>query len=162
MFFGPEFFKKSCYIWNQHPWICLITKYCEIKKMPKFGTKSALFAYFWPRILKNYCHYWIQHPSICLTGKFCEETKMLKFGTKNTFWGVFLTKDALFEYFWAQIFKQNYWHIWNQQPWICLIAKYLEIIKCLNLRQKVPYLEIFGLEFLKTIVTFEISPSELV
>ena len=25
-------------------------------KMPKFGTKNALFGYFWARILKNYCH----------------------------------------------------------------------------------------------------------
>ena len=31
-------------------------KYCEIMKMPKFGTKNALFAYFLARISKNYCH----------------------------------------------------------------------------------------------------------
>ena len=38
---------------------------------------------------------------------------MPKFGTKN----------ALFAYFWAGIWKQ-YCHIWNQQPWICLIANF--------------------------------------
>ena len=25
-------------------------------KLPKFGTKNALFGYFWARILKSYCH----------------------------------------------------------------------------------------------------------
>ena len=75
-------------------------------KMPKFGTKSALFGYFWARILKNYCHIWDQHPQICqkwvfnsyskfqclrisVIAKFCEETKMPKFGTKNALLGIF-------------------------------------------------------------------------
>ena len=105
----------SCHIWNQNPWICLIAKYCEIMKMPKFGTKNALFVYFWASILKNYCHIWNQHPQICLIAKFCEETKMLKFGTKN----------ALFGYFWARILK-NYCHIWNHHPQICLFVKFHE------------------------------------
>ena len=61
----------------------LIVKYCELIKMPKFGTKSALYGYFDARILNNYCHIWNQHPGRCLTAKFCEETKMFKFGTKN-------------------------------------------------------------------------------
>ena len=32
---------------------CLTAEYREIMKMPKFGTKSALFGYFWARILKK-------------------------------------------------------------------------------------------------------------
>ena len=104
--FGQDFYKNYCQIWNQHPWICLIAKYREIMKMPKFGTKSALFGYFWARILKNYCHIWDQHPQICqkwvfnsyskfqclrisVIAKFCEETKMPKFGTKNALLGIF-------------------------------------------------------------------------
>ena len=43
---------------------------------------------------------------------------MPKFGTKN----------ALFAYFWAKIFK-NYCHIWNQHPQICLLAKFSEKTK---------------------------------
>ena len=27
-------------------------------RMPKFGTKNALFGYFLARILKSYCHIW--------------------------------------------------------------------------------------------------------
>ena len=73
----------SCHIWNQNPWICLIAKYCEIMKMPKFGIKSALFGYFWARILKNYCHIWNHHPQICLFVKFHEKTIKPKFGTKG-------------------------------------------------------------------------------
>ena len=31
-------------------------KFREKMKMPKFGTKNALFGYFGARVLKNYCH----------------------------------------------------------------------------------------------------------
>ena len=40
----------------------------------------------------------------------------------------FLTKNALFLYFWPRILK-NYCHIWNQHPQICLFAKYHAIMK---------------------------------
>ena len=36
-----------------HPQICLFAKFHRKTKMPKFGTKNALFGYFWARILKN-------------------------------------------------------------------------------------------------------------
>ena len=53
-YFGARIILKNfCHIWNQHPWICLIEKYCEIRKMSKFETKSALFGSFWARILKT-------------------------------------------------------------------------------------------------------------
>ena len=65
-------------------------------KMPKFGTKNALFGYFWATILKNYCLIWSQHPRNGLFAKFCEIMKMAKFVTRNTFLG----------YFWARTFKK--------------------------------------------------------
>ena len=59
--------------------------------MPIFGTKKILLGYSWARILKAYCRILNQQPKICQTGKFCKKTKMPKFVTKN----------ALFGYFWA-------------------------------------------------------------
>ena len=49
--FELEFVKNYCHIWNQHPQIMLIEKFCEKAKILKFETKSALFKYFWARIL---------------------------------------------------------------------------------------------------------------
>ena len=48
-------------------------------------------------------------------------------------------------------FEVNYFHVLNQHPGICLIAKFCKkkIKKCLNLEPKMPYLSIFGLEFEK-------------
>ena len=40
----------------------------------------------------------------------------------------FVTKNALFGYFWARILK-NYCHVSNQHPQICLNAKFREKIK---------------------------------
>ena len=94
--FGLEFKKKKCHIWNQHPWICLIAESREIMKMPKFGTKNALFGYFWTKFWKNVCHIWNQHLQISEIVKFCKETKMSKFGNKN----------ALFGYFWARFLEK--------------------------------------------------------
>ena len=34
----------------------IIAKFRKIIKIPKLGTKNALFGYFWAGILKNYCH----------------------------------------------------------------------------------------------------------
>ena len=44
--FGIEFEKNYFHIWNQHLRIGLITKFREIMKMAKFGTKNALFGMF--------------------------------------------------------------------------------------------------------------------
>ena len=108
-------------------------------KIPKFGTKNTLFGCLWARTFKNSSHVWNQHPSICLIAKFGKKTpKMPKFETKN----------ALFGYFLAGILK-TYCHTWNQHPWICLIAKFHKKTtrKCLNLRPKMPYLGIVGVDF---------------
>ena len=90
MCFWAGIWKQYCHIWNQHPRICLISKFRG--KNALFGTKNALFGYFRARILKNYCHIWNQHPKICRFAKFHKrKTKISKFGTKN----------AWFRYFWA-------------------------------------------------------------
>ena len=81
--FGPEFYKNCCQVWNQHPPICLIASFWEETKMPKFGTKNALFEYFWAGIRRQYCHIWNLHLPICLFAKIFEIMKMPKFATKN-------------------------------------------------------------------------------
>ena len=81
--------KKYCHIWNQHPQICLVARFCETAKMCTFGTKNALIGYFWARIFKNYCHIWNQHPQICLIVKFCKKTqKYLNLGPKMPYLGI--------------------------------------------------------------------------
>ena len=50
--------------------------------------------------------------------KVLKKKQILKFGTKN----------VRFPYFGAGIWKWHC-HIWNQHPWICLIAKCHEIMK---------------------------------
>ena len=61
--------------------------------------------------------------------------KMSNFGTKN----------ALFEYFGAGIYRK-YCDICNEHSRICLIAKFGEKWHFLNLEPKMPYLSIFRLE----------------
>ena len=53
--FGLEF-ENNFVTFEINTFICLISKFCEIKKMSKFGTKNALFGYFWVKIKKNYCY----------------------------------------------------------------------------------------------------------
>ena len=65
--------------------------------------------------------------------------KMPNFGTKN----------SLFRYFWARIFKELLPYL-KLAPQICLIGKfYKEKTKRLNLRPKMPYLGTSELEFSK-------------
>ena len=65
--------------------------------------------------------------------------EMSKFGTKN----------ALFEYFRARILKR-YFHISNQHPQICLIAKFLEKIKMSKFGTKNALFEYFWVRILKS------------
>ena len=155
-YFWARIFKSGCHIWNQYPQICLFRKFDERAEMPKFGTINVLLKYFWAWLSKNFCHISNQHPQICLFVKFTEKARMPKFETKISYFGIF----GLQFYF---------SDIWNQDTKVCLIAKFWEktkmrkcIIllknkKCLNLGPKMHYLGIFGLEFSKTIVIFEIS-----
>ena len=121
-------------------------------KISKFGTKSALFGYFWVRILKNYCHIWNQHLWISVTASFCEKTTMPKFGTKNT----------LFGYFWARILKKLLSYLKSAFSNLSDCKNFAKKQKCLNLGTKMCNSGIFGLEFLKNIVIFEISTLEFV
>ena len=109
--------------------------------------------FFGQELKKKLCQIWNQHNQICLFAKFHEKTKMPKFGTK----------DSLFGYFWARILE-SYSHIWNQHLLICLIAKFWEETKMLKFGikndlfeyfwPKMPYLDIFGLEFLKKLLSY--------
>ena len=140
------FLKNYCHTWNQHPWIYLIARYCEIMKMPKFGTKNVLFGYFWPKIssldifgarfFERLLPYLKSTPSNLDICKISRKTKMSKFGTKN----------VSFMYFWAGIWKQ-YYYIWNQHPRICLFAKFRQKTKMPKFGTKNALLGIFGLEF---------------
>ena len=49
--FGLEFEKKY-HIWNQRPWICLVSKFGATLKIRKFEIKNARFGYFWAGIWK--------------------------------------------------------------------------------------------------------------
>ena len=129
VFLGKNLKKNYCHIGNQHPQIWLFAKFHEKTKMLKFGNKNAWFGYFWARILENYCHVLNQHLRICVIPKFCEETKMLRFGTKNAFFEYFWPKNLYLVIFGLEFKKKNYCHIWNQHPWICVIAKHREITK---------------------------------
>ena len=139
-------------------------------KIPKFGNKNTLFRYFWVKILKKYCYILNQYPRISLIPKFREMVKMVKFGTKNAlfeyFWAWLLKeilsylisepRNALFSYFWARIFKKLLSHLKSAASHLskCKIS-WKNKGRCLDLGPKMPYLDIFGLKFSKTIVTFK-------
>ena len=60
--FWPRISKRYCHFWNQCPWFCLIAKFQEIIKMPKFGTKSLMWV-FWDRNFKKLLSYLKSVPS---------------------------------------------------------------------------------------------------
>ena len=116
-YFWVGIWKQYCHIWNEHPWICLIAKFWEIKKMLKFGTRNALVRYFQSWISKKPIIYyiWNQNPQICLNGKFFKETKMPKFGTGNVLFGYFWQKMSYLSIFGLEL-EKKYCHIWNPRP----------------------------------------------
>ena len=67
-------------------------KFCEKTKIPKFGTKNALFENFRTGIWKQYCHIWNQHLRISIIAKFDEKTKMPIFVTKKLCLGILYQK----------------------------------------------------------------------
>ena len=72
---------------------------------------------------------------------------MSKFGTKN----------ALFGYFWARISKKLLPYLKSAPSNLSNYKISRKKQKCLNLGPKMPFWGIFGLEFQKTILIFEIS-----
>ena len=85
----PAIWKRYCHIWYQHPRFCVLAKFHEKTKMPKFGTKNLLVCYFWARILKNCCNISNQHPQIGLFAKFHEKQECLNLGQKMPHLGFF-------------------------------------------------------------------------
>ena len=137
-YFGARISRNYCHIWNQHLRISVIAKFREETKMPKFGTKNALLGYFWPKMLylgnfdqkyliwvflgenfkKTIAIFEISTLKFVYLQNFTKKQKCLNLGPKMLYLGIFGLE-----------FKKNYCHIWNQDPWICLIAKYCEIMK---------------------------------
>ena len=72
----------------------------------------------------------------------------------------FMTKNALFGYFWAGTLKK-YCHICIQLPCICLTAKFHAKIKILKIGTKNALLACFGQQFRKTVVIFEVWCSRI-
>ena len=130
--------------------------------MPKFETKTAWLICFGAGIWKQYCHISNQHLRICLTAKFRGNKKCLNLGPNMPDLGVFGlefennialfeistlefhekrqmpksgTKNAWFIYFGAGISKQHC-HISNQNPRICLAAKFRGKTKMPKFRTK--------------------------
>ena len=63
----------------------------------------------------------------------------------------------------GQVFrKKNYCQIWKQHPKICLLVKFNEKQKCLNLEPKMPDFGLSGMEFEKDFIIFEISTLKFV
>ena len=76
-----------------------------------------------------------------------KKEKMPTFGTEN----------VLFPYFWDRIFKKLLSYLKSSHSNQGNSKIYWKKEKCLNLEAKSNYLDIFGIEFWKTIVIFEVS-----
>ena len=120
VFWSNTFKKNCCHVWNQHPQIFLIAKFCEKTKTPKFGIKNTIFGYFWLKILYLVIFGLEFEKNIFIfeISVLVQIQKIFKFETKN----------ALFGCFWSIILKR-YCHIWNQHHWICVTAKFCEETK---------------------------------
>ena len=99
----------------------------------------------------NYCHISNQHPQICQIAKFCKNKKLLKFGTKNALFGCFPCRNL-----------NNDSHIRNQRSQVFKLQNFKQIQKHINLRPNMPYLDIFLVKLLKSIVIVEISTLKFV
>ena len=71
------------------------------------------------------------------------------------------TKNALYGYFWAIVLK-NYYHIWNQYPWICLIGKFCGKTEKPKFGTKNALFGYFWARNLNNYVIFEFSTLEFV
>ena len=67
-----------------------IAKFCEIKKIPKFGIKSALFGYFGLTLLKKtVVMFEISTLKFFLLQNFVKRQKLLNLGSKIPYLGIF-------------------------------------------------------------------------
>ena len=69
-----------------------------------------------------------------------------KIWDQKCYFRVFLTKNALFGYFFGKNLKKNYCEIWNQPLQFCLVAKYQEKTKMPKFETKNALLGIFDQE----------------
>ena len=160
VFLGQNF-KRTIVIFEiSNPCLCLIAEYCEIVKMPKFATKSALFGCFWARILKTCCHIWNQHPRICVIAKFCKELKLPKFGTKNAYLGI-VDRKRLILVFLGKNFKKTISKLKTSTLKFVCLQNFMRKKKCLNLGTKM-LIWVFWAWNLKTILSYlKSAPSYL-
>ena len=109
-------------------------------KNPKVWDEKCLILEFLGWNLKKLLPYLKSAPSNFFWLKILRKKKISKFETKNVWFG----------YFWTGIWKK-YYHIWNQHPRICLIAKYCEIMKMPKFRTKNA---LFGYLWTKTLENY--------
>ena len=107
---------------------------CYIKNLKFRGTSRKRFCYI--------CH---QRP---LRGKFHVECKKFQFGTETIFFRLALKKLLS--------------HLKSAPSNFSNCQNFVKKLKCLNLGPKLPYLNIFGLDFENNIVIFEISTLEFI
>ena len=114
-----------------------LQNFAKKEKCLNLGPTMPYLGTFEQKIWKKTLSCWIKSaPSHLHDWKILQKPKMQKFGTKY----------SLIGYFCARISKK-YYHIWNQLPRTCLIAKFCKKKKSLDLGLKMPYLGIFVLEF---------------
>ena len=85
---------KNVKIWDQK---CLIWV---------FLTKNTIFGYFWATILKELLSYFKSAPSNLNICKISRKNKNAKIWDQKYLIWIFLTKNAIFGYFWTTILKE--------------------------------------------------------
>ena len=82
-------FEESLWYWNQHSRICLIFKFREKKKMPRFVTKKCVFLSIFGLECENNIVRLKWAPSNLSIAKVCNKIKIPKLGTKISYLGIF-------------------------------------------------------------------------
>ena len=149
-YFRARVLKKFCHIWNQHPQVFLISKFCKKTKIPKFVPKNALFGYFWGGIFKSCSRILNHQPQICLIVKFCKKTKCYKFQDEKCFLRLILDWN----------FKKLFSYV-KSAPSIRSNCKVFSKNNWLNFWPKMPYFGIIGVKLWKMIFIFETASSNL-
>ena len=136
---GLVFLKTYYHIWNQHPWVCLIAKFCKKKqKYLNIGPKMPYFIFglFLGWNFRKLLWYLKSAPSNLSNAEFREKMKIL--GAKLPYLRIFGLE-----------FSKDYCHIWNRHPWIYLNAKFREKMKMPKFRNKNDLFEYFWARIFK-------------
>ena len=115
--------KNYWHIYNQRPPICLIAKFRAKIRIPKFGTKNALFGCFGQQFWKTFVIF--ASSALNFAFFFLQKIKKLKFGPKN----------ARFPYIGTGILK-HYCNTRSQRPHNYLVVKFGAKIKVLKFGTK--------------------------